>query len=235
MKKLLFFIILFLGIVCNFTIAQTVKLIAAYDGSITAVKLSWNMINSNTKTSYVLLKSTDGTVWTEAVKDRMLRKYSSDDSYIFTDRYFVQGNNYYRIKIADSYNNTLALSPIVVVNIGGTTSFAKTPTSIKPNIQAQQSSQNKTIIIARPAVNSWIIYPNPATDILKLAYKGSNDLKGVVNVQIQNESGKTVIKFRSGSMYKNIEIPVSNLHRGAYFIQVTVQGELMMSQRFIKQ
>jgi hypothetical protein len=54
-------------------------------------------------------------------------------------------------------------------------------------------------------------------------------------VQIQDATGKVVIKFRSGSMYKNIEIPISNLKRGPYFILVTVMNEVMMNQRFIKQ
>ena len=80
-----------------------------------------------------------------------------------------------------------------------------------------------------------MIYPNPVTDILKLAYKGHGDLKGVVFVQIQDATGKVVIKFRSGSMYKLIQIPVSNLQRGLYSIQLTVLDELMMSQKFIKQ
>lgn len=193
------------------------------------------MINSNVRTSYLLLRSADGITWTEAAKDRMLRKYGEDDIYFFNDRYFTAGKNYYRLKITDGYNNTLALSPVITVN---TKSRSSTTASTYPsNTQTQTGKQTTTPKISTEPQgnNKWIIYPNPATDILKLTYKGQGELKGVVNVQIQDATGKVVVKFRSGSMYKTISIPVSNLQRGTYFIQVTVLNELMMSQKFVKQ
>ena len=195
------------------------------------------MVNSRSRTSYLLLRSSDGISWNEAAKDRMLRNYTEDDIYFFNDRRFAPGKNYYRIRITDSYNNTIALSPIVVVNTGGPVKINsaypgnETRTTVKENT----TPSPKNISPPQNNNSSWIIYPNPATDLLKLTYKGAGEIKGVVNVQIQDMTGKTVIKFRSGSKYKTIEIPISNLRRGAYFIQVTVLNELMMSQQFIKQ
>ena len=191
------------------------------------------MINTNIRTSYLLLRSADGKSWTEAAKDRMLRNYSDDDIYFFNDRNFLPGKNYYRIKIADGDNNTISLSPIVVVNTKGT-AYNTTPKYIQNQTTGVQKTTSK-INIEPQGNSSWVIYPNPVTDILKLAYKGHGDLKGVVFVQIQDATGKVVIKFRSGSMYKLIQIPVSNLQRGLYSIQLTVLDELMMSQKFIKQ
>ncbi|MDB5200230.1 MAG: Metalloprotease Fpp2 [Chitinophagaceae bacterium] len=193
------------------------------------------MINSNVRTSYLLLRSTDGVTWTEAAKDRMLRNYTEDDIYFFNDRYFSPGKNFYRLKITDGYNNTIALSPIVAVNTRGTISTPVTYSNSSTQSQTGKQTVTPKINTAPQGNNKWIIYPNPATDFLKLTYKGSGDLKGVVNVQIQDASGKIVIKFRSGSMYKTIQIPISNLQKGAYFIQVTVVNELMMNQKFIKQ
>lgn len=192
------------------------------------------MINSNVRTSYLLLRSADGVTWTEAAKDRMLRKYTEDDIYFFNDRYFLAGKNYYRLKITDGYNNTIALSPVVTVNTKGSLNTAG---SYPSNTQSQTGKQSITPKVnTEPQSNDkWIIYPNPATDLLKLTYKGQGELKGVVNVQIQDVTGKVVIKFRSGSMYKTISIPISNLQRGTYFIQVSVQNELMMNQKFVKQ
>jgi hypothetical protein len=236
MKKLLLITLLFSGIVCHVSISQTVNLTAIYDANNSTVKLNWNMVNSNVRTSYLLLRSADGVTWTEAAKDRMLRNYTEDDIYFFNDRRYFAGRNYYRLKITDGYNNTLALSPIVAVNTRGTVGTITTPPK---NTQSQTGKQTITPKIntepQNTGNNKWIIYPNPATDLLKLMYKGESELKGVVYVQIQDATGKTVIKFRSGSMYKTIEIPISNLQRGAYFIQVSVLNELMMSQKFIKQ
>ena len=233
MKKYLLIGLFLSGIYCHAS-SQGVKLTAVYDFNNSAVKLNWNMVNTNIRTSYLLLRSSDGVSWTEAAKDRMPRKYTEDDIYFFNDRYYGPGRNYYRIKIIDGYNNTIALSPIVTVNTKGSLNTAPAYSSNSQSQTGKQSTAPK--ISTEPVSNDkWIIYPNPATDLLKLAYKGSGDLKGVVNVQIQDMSGKVVIKFRSGSMYKTISIPISNLQRGTYNIQVTVLNELMMNQKFIKQ
>lgn len=235
MKKKLLISLIFSGIFCH-TISQGIKLTAIYDSNNPGVKLTWNMVNSSTRTSYLLLRSGDGVTWTEAAKDRMLRNYTDDDIYFFNDKFYLPGKNFYRLKISDGYNNTIALSTIVIVN---TRDIAKSSATYPTNTQKQiiTKDNNTTPQINSPSKsnNSWIIYPNPATDFLKLTYNGSGELKGVVNVQIQDANGKTVTKFRSGSMYKSIQIPISNLQRGTYFIQVTVMNELMMSQKFIKQ
>ena len=195
------------------------------------------MVNSNQRTSYILLRSSDGVTWTEAAKDRMLRNYTEDDIYFFNDRRFAPGKNYYRIRISDNYNNTIALSPIVAVNTGGAVKINSGYSSNQTQTIAKENISTSPKSITQPQNNnsSWILYPNPATDLLKLTYRGSGDLKGVVNVQIQDMNGKTVVKFRSGSKFKTIEIPVSNLQKGVYSIQLTVLDELMVSQKFIKQ
>lgn len=235
MKKFLLFTLIFSGIYSN-AFSQAVKLTAIYDANNSAVKLNWNMVNSQARTSYLLLRSADGISWTEAAKDRMLRKYTDEDIYFFNDRLFSPGKNFYRIKIADSYNNTIALSPIVVVYTKGAIKPAST---YSPGVQQQTVKQNnkqQPLNTDRKSTNnSWIIYPNPARNFLQLTYKGTAELKGVIHVQIQDANGKIVVKFRSGSMYKTLQIPISNLQKGAYFIQVNMLNEIMMSRQFIKQ
>lgn len=234
MKKSLLITLLFSGIFCQ-AISQTVKLTAYYDANNSSVKLNWNMIYTNSKTGYLLLRSADGITWSEAAKDKLLRNYTNKDIYIFNDRSYFSGKNFYRIKIFDNYNNTIMLSPVVVAN----TPLAVKTITYPPNTQGQttikENSNQTQVNKNNRSSNSWIIYPNPATDFLKLTYKGSTPLKGVVNVQIQNASGKTVIKFRSASIYKTIDIPISNLPRGTYVIQLNVLDEFMMNQGFIKQ
>lgn len=241
MKKFFILTVIFAGMVYC-AISQSVRLSAVYDFNNSAVKLNWNMVSSNTRTSYIVLKSNDGVTWTEVVKDRTLRYYNDQDIYFYNDRYFLPGKSFYRIVITDASKNTIALSPIVSVSTNGKNKSAVSnaaPVYPQPKNNVSQNttpSQNNI----QPDNdyshnNSWVIYPNPARDNLSLTYKGYGPLKGVVNVQIQDATGKIVVKFRSGSMYKTIQIPISNLQRGVYFIQVSVLDELMMSQRFIKQ
>ena len=226
MKLFLLTILISSGIFGNVH-SQSIELTAIYNATTSSVKLNWNMVNASVKTSYILLRSADGVTWTEAARDKLLRNYTEDDVYFFNDRFYSTGKNFYRLRIFDGYNNTIALSVIIAVN----TNITEQTTASKrqpPPTTKENNAQSKNNV-------SWIIYPNPATDHLKLFYKGSGELIGVVNVQILDSRGKIVIKFRSGSMYKLIQIPISHLQKGAYFIQVTVLNELMMNQKFIKQ
>lgn len=188
--------------------AQSIKLTVDFNQRNSVITLNWNMVNNPYKTSYIILRSADGIVWTEAAKDKTLRNYSSRDLYSFEDKFYTFGKNFYRVKISDGYNSTVALSPVVSVNA-------------KPS-QGEITS-------------TWVIYQNPVNDVLTLNYKGNTEIKGVVNIQVIDETGKTVIKFRSASIYKSIQIPVSKLKRGFYVTQVTVMNEMVMNKQFIKQ
>ena len=226
MKKNFFIIIIFTGLFCCNTWAQSLKLSAIYDASKLVIHLNWNMINVAGRTGYILLKSSDGINWTEAARDKRLRNYTEDDLYSFNDKNFLGSKVYYRLKIFDNNNRTVALSTIIAVPL----SSKNTNTETSPIIT--QPKNNSQLAVSN---SSWVLYPNPASNVLTLTYKGSGILKGVVNVQVQDASGKIVVKFRSGSIYKTIQVPISNLTRGIYFVQVTVVNELMMNQRFVKQ
>ena len=194
------------------------------------------MVNSPNRTAYILLHSNDGITWTEAAKDRMLRSYSDEDIYQFNDKSFYPGKTYYRLRIFDGENNTIALSQIISV---GTTRSNTTVVQPRVNSQlksnAETRSKNTGIQTSESNSNSWVLYPNPATDFVVVEYKGRDNLKGIVNVEVQDGTGKTVVKFRSGSMYKTIQVPLPYLQRGAYLLQVSVLDKVVMSQRFIKQ
>lgn len=188
--------------------AQAIKLTTDFDVRKSIITLNWNMVNNPGKTSYMILRSADGIVWTEAARDKILRNYTDRDLYYFEDKFYTLGKNFYRIKITNENNMMVALSPIV-------TTFT---TATRGEI-----------------TGTWLIYPNPVNDVLTLNYKGTADLKGVVNVQIMDVTGKIVIKFRSASIYKIIQIPVNNLKRGFYFTRVTVMNDIVMNKQFMKQ
>ncbi len=81
---------------------------------------------------------------------------------------------------------------------------------------------------------SWQILPNPVSDMLKLHYKGNDIIMGVINIMIQDATGKIVLRFRASSKNKDILIPVSQLYRGIYFIQIRVKNEAQLNEKFIK-
>lgn len=94
---------------------------------------------------------------------------------------------------------------------------------------------NMVSINTSSEIGKWVLYPNPVHEVLSLSFKGDGFIKGVINVAVQNASGKTVIKFRAASINRNLQIPVNNLPAGFYVVQVTVENEVMMNEKFIKE
>lgn len=94
-------------------------------------------------------------------------------------------------------------------------------------------SLNVLIMIAS-ATSSWVIYPVPVTDLLTLEYRGSELIRGVINVIIQQPTGRVFTKKRYASLSRQIKIPVDYLPKGIYDIRILVQDEVIWDQRFVK-
>jgi hypothetical protein len=90
------------------------------------------------------------------------------------------------------------------------------------------------IVIIGSATNSWVMYPVPVTSLLTLEYRGSEPIRGVINVIIQQPTGKVFTKLRYASLSRQIKIPVDNLPKGIYDIRIVVQDEVIWDQRFLK-
>ena len=90
-----------------------------------------------------------------------------------------------------------------------------------------------TVMIGSPT-KSWVMYPVPVTNLLNLDYRGTETIKGVINVIIQQPAGKVFTKLRYSSLSRQIKIPVDNLPKGIYDIRIIVQNEVIWDQRFLK-
>lgn len=102
------------------------------------------------------------------------------------------------------------------------------------------SSNGKTeyslsiMVITGSLTHTWIMYPVPVKDLLTLEYRGTESIKGVINVFIQQSSGHIITRLRNSSLNRIIKIPVDNLGKGIYDIRIVVQGEVVWNQRFVK-
>lgn len=86
-----------------------------------------------------------------------------------------------------------------------------------------------------PPLFEWGIFPDTKKDKLILQYQGRGKIIGVIHVLMQSMSGKPLFQSRVASNTKLIEIPVGNLGKGNYNIQLFVEGELIWTQNFKKQ
>ncbi len=74
------------------------------------------------------------------------------------------------------------------------------------------------------------IYPNPASDILNIQFR--NDTKEVNGIKVFNMMGEIVMDYKNNSLQSDVlELNISNLITGIYFLEVEVNGEVVI-QRF---
>ena len=90
------------------------------------------------------------------------------------------------------------------------------------------------MVIIGSQTNSWIIYPVPVRDVLNLQYNGSEAIKGVICIFIQNMYGYVLVRRRCSTLSRNIQVPVDNLGRGTYDIRIVINDEIVWNQRFVK-
>ena len=101
---------------CCTTFAQLCRLNAQYEAKTSGVTLDWNMIRNALKTTYVLLRSTDTKTWAEVVTDKIFRRYTEEDIFDYSDRVERNQKYFYRLKIIDANNKTVAFSNTISVN-----------------------------------------------------------------------------------------------------------------------
>lgn len=102
------------------------------------------------------------------------------------------------------------------------------------SVHGETTYSVSVFVITASKTNGWIMYPVPVKDVLTLEYRGAEKIKGVINVFIQQSSGKILTRLRNSSLNKVIRIPVSNLGRGIYDVRIIVEGDIVWNQRFIK-
>ena len=191
-----------------------------------SVTLQWNMVNYPGSTAYTLFKSADGVIWEITAANPVFRNYTSSTILAYRDNFSHEKKLYYRIKVYDTNENIVDISNTAVV---------ENPKNYSP-VEKPAARKKSTIQELPPTTrNIWQLYPNPVHDMLNLAYNGKNIIRGVINVVIQDGTGKVVVRFRAASGNKQLHIPVSNLHSGFYFIKINVVNEVQMNEKFVKE
>jgi hypothetical protein len=225
MKKLPVAIILIFIFSC-FDSSGGVTLTAITQPGKTSVSLQWNMVNYPGTTAYTLFKSADGVVWVITAANPVFRNYTASTILAYRDNFSNEQKLYYRVKVYDTNENIVDISNTAVV---------ENPKNYSP--VEKPVARKKATIRELPATNRniWQLYPNPVHDMLNLAYNGKNIIRGVINVVIQDATGKVVVRFRAASGNKQLHLSVSNLHSGFYFIKINVINEVQMNEKFVKE
>ncbi len=220
--------------------SASIQLIAFTHPGNPMVTLRWNMVNYPGSTAYILYKSADGVVWEPAAANPVFRDYNAATILAYRDHFADENQLFYRVKVYDHNQNIIEMSNTTEVQnpveeryrvhrsgpVSDETSANDEPTEKK--VSREDNNTETT------PVTAWQIVPNPVHDMLNLNYNGRAKIEDVVNVTVQDATGKIVKKFRAASTNTRLQIPVSNLHAGVYFVRITVGRQQQLSSKFIK-
>jgi hypothetical protein len=102
-------------------------------------------------------------------------------------------------------------------------------------IGSSGTTYSKSLVVIIGQQNSgWIMYPVPVSKTLNLQYNGTEMIPGVITVIIRTMRGQVLNNLRLASTTRLIQIPVDNLGRGTYDVQIVVKNQPVWNQRFIK-
>lgn len=225
MKRLSFLFIIS-ALFCCLTTSAAIRLIALTNEGNSSVTLQWNMVNYPGSTAYTLFKSIDGVIWEAAAANPVFRNYTASTVLAYRDNFSKEQQLYYRVKVYDTNENIVEISNTAKVTNPVTNHSAE-------KLFRKRNAASETPVTRNGA--AWQILPNPVHDMLNLTYLRNEIIKGVINIIVQDATGKVVIRFRAASNNKQLHVPVSNLHSGIYFIKLNVENEMQMNDKFIKQ
>jgi hypothetical protein len=231
MKKLAVAFFLIFAFSCFETSAGITLMAITHPGK-ASVTLQWNMVDYPGTTTYTLFKSIDGVVWEITAANPAHRNYTSSTILAYKDNFSDEQKLYYRVKVYDANENIVDMSNTAVVE------NPKNISTVENMPEGKNLKQGKPLTTRQPAMlgrNVWQLYPNPVGNMLNLSYKGKERLKGVVNIIIQDATGKAIVRYRAASNNKQVHLPVENLHAGLYFIKINVSDEIQLNDKFVKE
>lgn len=218
-------VILFSMLLLTFAGAQAAVILTAKpDAAKSTIALRWNMADHYQKTAYVLLKSFDGVVWQAAAANPVFRNYTSGTIMIYNDTVNSNSKIQYQVKIYDPHDKVIALSNRIVTEL---------PKAVY-HLPAADTKNTSTTNSSNVMSNNWNIFRTSESDFLFITYRGSTEILGVMNVLISDAKGKTRVRFRQASNNPHLKIPIANLQKGPYRLQLTILNEKHLDQQFIK-
>lgn len=227
--------------------SATITLSALTEHDNPMVTLRWNMVDYPGSTAYILYKSTDGMTWEPAAANPVFRDYTAATILAYRDHFTDENQLYYRVKVYDQNENIVEVSNTTKVTnpveeryrvhkAADETEESPVNDEITDNNEAAGKNIHGNDEVSTSNTGAlWQIVPNPVHDMLYLNYIRKAKFKDVINVIIQNATGRVVIKFRAASNNSRLRIPVSKLHTGVYFIKISIGNQQQLNSRFIKE
>jgi Secretion system C-terminal sorting domain len=194
-----------------------------------AVTLQWNMVSYPGTTAYTLFKSIDGVVWEVTAANPVFRSYTQSTILAYRDNFTGEQKLYYKVKIYDINENIVDVSNTAVVDNPTNQPIVEKPARVRSELRGVIPDELPAEVGA-----TWQLYPNPASGDLTLSYLGKKPIRGVINVTIEDMTGKTVQRFRAASTCKQLHLSVSDLPAGAYLLKLNVSAEVQFREKLIK-
>ena len=120
---------------------------------------------------------------------------------------------------------------VLVSKNNGFTIYCST-TDSKPNCETNVASRNINTI---PQTEVFSIGPNPASELISVSIPIYQNLDAKRELRLLNVNGQ-VVKYKSFNKQQSINIPISNLAKGIYFLKINNQDSGAVTiQKIIKE
>ena len=168
------------------------------------VDLTWTTSGEKNVSHFELERSTDGVNYGMKALVFAYGNTSENKTYSFSDNINIVQNGmlYYRLRSVDADGKT-QLSQVRIIRIGKQT-----------------------------GILNLIIYPNPASDELRISVPAAWQNKEVV-LEVFNQNGQKLKAFRNGNASQTEVMTINDISKGLYFLRASC-GTETAEQKFIK-
>ena len=140
----------------------------------------------------------------------------------------VKKGTYTLTAVATDFNDLSATSKAVKISV--TSKKNSSRPSLENELAISDSETNEAMISDSPA--SFKVSPNPVSTTLNISTSGLQQNKPLT-ISIVSASGAVIKTVASNTSNKTLQLDVSNLQNGVYFVRLICENKLL-SQQFVK-
>lgn len=186
--------------------------------------LEWNMTNYPGLTTYALFESPDGFNWTIAAANPAERRYTAMTVMEYQKKFGNERQLYFKVKVYDPNENIIAIS---------NTALVVNPEFV-PSYRSNESPKPSYPLYSGASRTQWQLIPPGQWDVLELRHTGQAKVTGVIQVDIYNNNGRDVQKFRASSKSRELKIPIRQLPQGTYHVLLRVENQNQLNTYFTR-
>jgi len=150
--------------------------------------------------------------------------FYNGNTLLFTEKYPPYSNSWSNVP-----EGNYSITAIATDNNGKTTTSAPVAISVGP-VAKSMARESESIVSSRPL--SLNVNPNPVANTLNISVDGLQ-VNSKSAISVLSVSGAVIKTIQSNGLNKKVQLDVSSLSAGVYFIKV-MNGDKILYKQFVK-